>query len=57
MMRAEVDGDRLSHDELLTLACPLLMAGTDTTRNQLQPLRCRSSASTLTNGAAACEHP
>ena len=35
MMRAEVDGDRLSHDELLTLAATLLMAGTDTTRNQL----------------------
>ena len=35
MMRAEVDGDRLGHDELLTLAGTLLMAGTDTTRNQL----------------------
>ena len=35
MMRAEVDGDRLGHDELLTLAATLLMAGTDTTRNQL----------------------
>lgn len=35
MMRAEVDGDRLSHDELLVLAATLLMAGTDTTRNQL----------------------
>ena len=35
MMRAEVDGDRLSHDELLMLAATLLMAGTDTTRNQL----------------------
>ncbi len=35
MMRAEVDGDHLSHDELLTLAATLLMAGTDTTRNQL----------------------
>ena len=35
MMRAEVDGDRLSHDELLALAATLLMAGTDTTRNQL----------------------
>jgi cytochrome P450 len=35
MMRAEVDGDRLTHDELLTLAATLLMAGTDTTRNQL----------------------
>ena len=35
MMRAEVDGDSLSHDELLTLAATLLMAGTDTTRNQL----------------------
>ena len=35
MMRAEVDGDRLTHDELLILAATLLMAGTDTTRNQL----------------------
>jgi cytochrome P450 len=35
MMRAQVDGDRLRHDELLTLAATLLMAGTDTTRNQL----------------------
>jgi cytochrome P450 len=35
MMRAEVDGDRLTHHELLTLAATLLMAGTDTTRNQL----------------------
>ncbi|NVN51810.1 cytochrome P450 [Mycolicibacterium hippocampi] len=35
MMRAEIDGDRLSHQELLTLAATLLMAGTDTTRNQL----------------------
>jgi cytochrome P450 len=35
MMRAEVDGDRLAHDELLILAATLLMAGTDTTRNQL----------------------
>jgi cytochrome P450 len=35
MMRAEVDGDRLTHDELLSLAATLLMAGTDTTRNQL----------------------
>lgn len=35
LMRAEVDGDRLSRKELLTLAATLLMAGTDTTRNQL----------------------
>jgi cytochrome P450 len=35
MIRAEVDGDRLTHDELLMLAATLLMAGTDTTRNQL----------------------
>ena len=35
MMRAEVDGNRLTHDELLMLAATLLMAGTDTTRNQL----------------------
>ncbi len=35
LIRAEVDGDRLNHDELLMLAGGLLMAGTDTTRNQL----------------------
>lgn len=35
LIRAEVDGDRLGHDELLMLAGGLLMAGTDTTRNQL----------------------
>ncbi|MDG5482124.1 cytochrome P450 [Mycolicibacterium gadium] len=35
LIRAEVDGDRLAHDELLTLGATLLMAGTDTTRNQL----------------------
>ncbi len=35
MMRAEVDGERLTHQEVLTLAATLLMAGTDTTRNQL----------------------
>ena len=35
LIRAEDDGDRLTHDELLMLAGGLLMAGTDTTRNQL----------------------
>ena len=35
LIRAEIDGDRLTHDELLMLAGGLLMAGTDTTRNQL----------------------
>ncbi len=35
LIRAEDDGDRLSHRELLTLASTLLIAGTDTTRNQL----------------------
>ena len=35
LIRAEVDGDRLNHDELLMLAGGILMAGTDTTRNQL----------------------
>jgi cytochrome P450 len=35
LIRAEDDGDRLSHDELLTLAGALLVGGTDTTRNQL----------------------
>ncbi|OBK74729.1 cytochrome P450 [Mycobacterium sp. 1274761.0] len=35
MIRAEDDGDRLSPDELRMLAAGLLMAGTDTTRNQV----------------------
>ena len=35
LIRAEDDGDRLTHDELLVLAATLLGAGTDTTRNQL----------------------
>jgi cytochrome P450 len=35
LIRAEVDGDRLTHDELLMLAVVILTAGTDTTRNQL----------------------
>jgi len=35
LIRAEDDGDRLSPDELRMLAAGLLMAGTDTTRNQL----------------------
>ncbi|OBA57522.1 cytochrome [Mycobacterium sp. 1100029.7] len=35
LIRAEDDGDRLSHDELLMLCGTLLGAGTDTTRNQL----------------------
>ncbi|GFG67039.1 cytochrome P450 hydroxylase [Mycobacterium kubicae] len=35
LIRAEDDGDRLTHDELLMLSATLLGAGTDTTRNQL----------------------
>jgi cytochrome P450 len=35
LFRAEEDGDRLTHDELVSLAAILLNAGTDTTRNQL----------------------
>ncbi len=35
LIRAEEDGDRLTHDELLMLSATLLGAGTDTTRNQL----------------------
>ena len=35
LIRAEHDGDRLTADELTMLAEALLMAGTDTTRNQL----------------------
>lgn len=34
-IRAEDDGDRLSIEELRMLAIGILMAGTDTTRNQL----------------------
>lgn len=35
LIRAQDDGDRLTHSELLMLAGSLLAAGTDTTRNQL----------------------
>lgn len=35
LIRAEIDGDRLTHAELVRLAGGLLTAGTDTTRNQL----------------------
>jgi cytochrome P450 len=35
LIRAQDDGDRLTHDELVKLAGTLLSAGTDTTRNQL----------------------
>jgi cytochrome P450 len=35
LIRAEDEGDRLTHRELVTLASTLLIAGTDTTRNQL----------------------
>jgi cytochrome P450 len=35
LIRAEDDGDRLTHEELVNLAAILLNAGTDTTRNQL----------------------
>ena len=35
LIRAGDDGDRLTHDELVSLAAILLNAGTDTTRNQL----------------------
>ncbi len=35
LIRAEDDGDRLSHSDLLMLAGTTLAAGTDTTRNQL----------------------
>lgn len=35
LIRAEDDGDRLTHSELLMLAAGILMAGTDTTRNQV----------------------
>jgi cytochrome P450 len=46
LIRAEDDGDRLSTDELRMLVAGLLMAGTDTTRNQLA-----ASVQTL------CDHP
>jgi len=35
LIRAEEDGDKLTHDELLMIASTVLSAGTDTTRNQL----------------------
>jgi cytochrome P450 len=35
LIRAEDDGDRLTHNELLMIASAVLAGGTDTTRNQL----------------------
>jgi cytochrome P450 len=35
LIAAEDEGDRLTHDELISLCVAVLMAGTDTTRNQL----------------------
>jgi cytochrome P450 len=35
LIAAEDEGDRLSHEEMLSLCVAVLMAGTDTTRNQL----------------------
>lgn len=46
LIRAESDGDRLNLDELRSLVAGFLMAGTDTTRNQLA-----ASVQVL------CEHP
>jgi len=46
LIRAEDDGDRLTHHELLMLAGGVLLAGTDTTRNQLA-----AAVETL------CDHP
>lgn len=46
LIRAEDDGDRLNADELRMLAAGLLVAGTDTTRNQL-----------AASVHALCEHP
>lgn len=46
LIRAEDDGDRLTHDELLMLSSGILMAGTDTTRNQVA-----AAVDTL------CDHP
>lgn len=46
LIRAEHDGDRLDSDELRMLAAALLMAGTDTTRNQV--------AASID---ALCDHP
>ncbi|MBW0017573.1 MAG: cytochrome P450 [Mycobacterium sp.] len=46
LIRAEDDGDRLTHAELRMLAAGLLLAGTDTTRNQVA-----ASIQVL------CEHP
>jgi cytochrome P450 len=46
LIRAEDDGDRLTHEELIMLCGTLLGAGTDTTRNQL--------AAAV---GALCDHP
>lgn len=46
LIAAEEDGERLTHDELLMLTAGVLMAGTDTTRNQL-----------AASVQALCDHP
>ena len=46
LIRAEADGERLTAEELRALVGTLLMAGTDTTRNQL-----------AASVEALCEHP
>jgi cytochrome P450 len=56
LIRAEEDGDRLSADELRMTVASLLLAGTDTTRNQLA-----ASLQVLLDHpeqwAMLCEHP
>ena len=54
LIRAEDDGDRLTADELVMLAEVLLMAGTDTTRNQLARRRAGSVRSPRAVGPAGC---
>ena len=52
LIRAEDDGDRLNADELRMLAAGLLLAGTDTTRNQLAAIRRRPRRPSRPVGAA-----
>ena len=56
LIRAEDDGDRLSADELRMLVAGLLIAGTDTTRNQLAAA-VHACACTPDQWALLGEHP
>jgi cytochrome P450 len=58
MIRAEVDGDRLAHDELLMLAATLLMAGSQAIEDvELAGVRFPAGTLVIANTAAANRDP